>query len=779
MKKALQLTLTLFLCFLFVETYGQPFFDITTSVTGGTATVSTVPVTEAEESAIITVTIADIEVGKQFLSIEVEAVDLSIISTNLITVGEEYTFEMPAQAVSVNIVLEDIPAVTYAIATSVTGGTATVTTAPLTEAEESAIVTVTIADIEVGKQFLSIEVEAADLSVISTTLITAGEEYTFEMPAQAVSANIVLEDIEPIIINTQPQSEIICDYDFTTLSVDAVPNNGETLTYQWYYNSEIIDGETTNTLVVDDAGEYYCHLVAGTDELDTDITTITIAEVNPVLEAEVSACDGTTVELDPGVFTSYEWQDAFDEEVYEVTTDGTYSVSVTDDNGCTAMAESEVVFFEEIVIAFEDTVYLCGESLVLEAPESDTYEWGEGEDTQEIEITEEGWYYLTVTTATCTGNDSTYVQAVDLPEEFDLGEDIFACDLSITIDAPEIEDVDFEWTTMETSASIEVTLDGTYGLTLINEYGCERYDELIVEFGDELIVQLNPSDTIHSCDGLIVVLDPEVGTTWIWSTHETNSSIEVTEQDWYNVTVTNEYGCENDDSVYINFHAVPSIDLGNDKEFCADTETTLHAPSAYSWAWSTEELTQDIIVDTSGLYSCTITDGNGCQNTDSLEVTVFALPNVDLGDDVTVFNNVNFVLGVDAGEVEYEWSTGETTSHIVRDASTIPLGSYTYSVTVTNIHGCVDSDDIVVTITEGSAVGQNLTESINITPNPTNGIFKVSGSNIDLVRVYDNIGKLILTSKLNSIDISKYPAGMYFVKITAEDQIKTLKLIKQ
>jgi len=613
-------------------------------------------------------------------------------------------------------------------------------------------------------------------SVEKAGYVTDDNSITINGADEAITSVLLM----PIVINTQPVSNIICEGTTTDLTIDAVANNGETLTYAWYLDTEVIAGEEAATLTVDVAGDYYCVLTAGTDELTSETATITIPEVTPVLEAEITACDGTTITLDPGTFTDYDWSDMTEESTLDVTTTDTYSVTVTDENGCTAMAESVVTFITDINIPFEDTTYICdGTTLTLEAPAGDVYEWGAGEDTQTIEVTEEGWYYLTVTIATCSGNDSTYVMTAELPEEFELGNDVTVCEASATLEAPELEDVDFLWTTMETSSSIEVSVDGTYGLTIINEFGCERSDEIDVTFGTELDVNLHTSDTIHSCDGLAVLLDAGVGSSFDWSTGNVSETIFVTLQDWYSVTVSNDYSCEGNDSVYINFHAIPSIDLGNDEELCADTDVTLSAPSAASWAWSNEETTQSITINTTGLYFCTITDGNNCQNIDSVNVTVYELPNVDLGDDVSVYNNVTFVLGVDAGEAEYLWSTDETTSHIIVDASTLSLGNHNYSVTVTNINGCIDSDEITITVEEGSAIGQNIVENITVSPNPTQGLFKVSTENIQNIKVYDNIGKLVLTTKNDQIDMSQYPNGMYFVKIYSNNQTITRKLIKQ
>ena len=75
----------------------------------------------------------------------------------------------------------------------VVGGTAEVTT-DKTEAKAEESVTVTIADIESGKQFKSITVIDADSDNVTTTAVTVGAVYTFAMPAKAVTVTVELEE---------------------------------------------------------------------------------------------------------------------------------------------------------------------------------------------------------------------------------------------------------------------------------------------------------------------------------------------------------------------------------------------------------------------------------------------------------------------------------------------------------------------------------------------------------------------------------------------------------
>lgn len=66
----------------------------------------------------------------------------------------------------------------------------------------------------------------------------------------------------------------------------------------------------------------------------------------------------------------------------------------------------------------------------------------------------------------------------------------------------------------------------------------------------------------------------------------------------------------------------------------------------------------------------------------------------------------------------------------------------------------------------------NYTNSFDVYPNPTNGIFTINQSNIlanTMITVYDALGNMIHTAKMNQsnqkIDLSFVPKGIYFLKI--------------
>ena len=148
-------------------------------------------------------------------------------------------------------------------------------------------------------------------------------------------------------------------------------------------------------------------------------------------------------------------------------------------------------------------------------------------------------------------------------------------------------------------------------------------------------------------------------------------------------------------TITVNPAPTPTIAADGPLAFCAGGNVTLTSSTANSYTWSTGAGTQGIVVNTSGTYTVTVVDANGCTGTSTpTVVTVNPLPSPDItpAGPISLCNNGTAVLTSSSGAA-YLWSTGQTTQAITVSESGV------YEVTVTDLNGCSASSS-PVTVSE-------------------------------------------------------------------------------
>lgn len=109
-----------------------------------------------------------------------------------------------------------------------------------------------------------------------------------------------------------------------------------------------------------------------------------------------------------------------------------------------------------------------------------------------------------------------------------------------------------KWITGDTTASIVVREPGIYSVEVIDQNGCYGDLEVEVKLYDNNAVKIIAPDNI--CEGMqsiIYVEENEEYSEYLWSTGETNSSIEISTSGQYWVKVINVNGCTVYDTVYV------------------------------------------------------------------------------------------------------------------------------------------------------------------------------------------------------------------------------------
>jgi hypothetical protein len=135
------------------------------------------------------------------------------------------------------------------------------------------------------------------------------------------------------------------------------------------------------------------------------------------------------------------------------------------------------------------------------------------------------------------------------------------------------------------------------------------------------------------------------------------------------------------------------LDLGPDYGVCYDTSNTVAVnPAEFDfYQWSTGDTTSYTHILSTGYYYVTVSDSLGCFAIDSIYITSYTLPYVDLGKDTAICPGSAFTIdGGTSGSCL--WNTGDTTQTIEVDTAG------TYIVLLTNSNTCVYTDSIAVSL---------------------------------------------------------------------------------
>lgn len=128
------------------------------------------------------------------------------------------------------------------------------------------------------------------------------------------------------------------------------------------------------------------------------------------------------------------------------------------------------------------------------------------------------------------------------------------------------------------------------------------------------------------CTGQTTTLNAAAGfASYLWSTGETTSSIQVSSAGTYNVQVTDGGGCTDlspDVTVALNPDETPTVSTSGDVSFCNGGSVTLTSSVAISYDWTGGATSQSITVSNAGSYTVTILGACGLFTSDPVVVDV-------------------------------------------------------------------------------------------------------------------------------------------------------------
>ena len=484
--------------------------------------------------------------------------------------------------------------------------------------------------------------------------------------------------------------------------------------YMYYWSN----GSTSQSLSGVAAGTYTLTVVDGDHCYITTSLTLT-APQPPVVELPSipTLCprDTVSVAVNSGM-SAYAWSTGDHTREVSIHSAGTYSVTITNSNSCTASASFTVSQYPNIDVLPETDYYFCpSESLTIEATGFLSYYWSNGLSSSTFTTPLEYTFWVRAYNGICYYYDTITTHKYPQPT-IELGADSYFCaGDSVRVTAPD-GFVSYAWSNGAEGRSVWVSTDGVLTVEASDANSCKAVDSINVDKVEAPSVDLG-KDTTYCTDGKVNLASSGSyqNCSFMWNTHEETSSIGVSSSGTYWLRVTNQYGCSSADTVTIRVISVPSFGLPDEMDFCEDYVRLSSHNNYLSYQWNTGETSAYIDIHSSGVYSVTVADASGCTISDNVNATKHDIVDPFFGNDTVFCGLQSRRLYLNTTYASYEWNNGTSNPYI-----DIAVPGY-YAVSVTNTSGCTASTSLRADFSD------NYPEIINITSGKGLVIVEVQG----------------------------------------------------
>lgn len=558
---------------------------------------------------------------------------------------------------------------------------------------------------------------------------------------------------DSVQINEPPCSNLIAGVAATNVSCNG-GNNGTAnavvimgvspISYLWS------TGATTSSISGLAAGNYSVLIVDGIN--CSTFVNFTITEPSPLslaLSPTDIRCENTndgTIELtvSGGVTPyTYVWTNGLPTEDLVNLSGGSYTVTVTDANGCTATGSATIVNPPLLVVTTSVSPVTCNggsdgsvDASVAGGIAPYAYTWSNGPTTQDISGLVSGEYLLTVTDANNCSTEAIS-SLIDEPDTVKITSAIAACPLpgsglsQVTMAATGGNNGSYQFSVDGGATylspgvySVLLPVDSTYTIVVRDTFGCAGSQSFTLAIAPEAEIL---ATAFASCipDGATSVpvtlsvtggsggplqASFDNGATWLaYGVYTANLATGAS----YSIIVRDSAGCASvTENITISTDIVlsgtPSSFIGGYNISCQGLSdgaidlSSVGGTGVYTYAWSNAATTQDVTSLTAGTYSVIVTDNATCSDTIAFTLTEPAAltGNVVSANDFNGYeiscaggNNGGADLTISGGVTGYDylWSNNATTE----DISSLTAG--TYSVAVTDTNGCQFTTSITLT----------------------------------------------------------------------------------
>lgn len=562
--------------------------------------------------------------------------------------------------------------------------------------------------------------ETTTSQTVLATGLTPGNTYYIVVDGFAgdicsyeISATSGVQVVEAVAIDDE-----ICLGESTDIS--AVVTGTGSYGYEWFDESGNSLGTTSPITVNPSANSSYTVEVTGlcgaTAVANVFITVHDLPTANAGNDATI--CEGQSTTLNGSGGVSYDWdngaQDIASPTVSPSSTT-TYNLIVTDGNGCTDTDDVQVtVNPNPTAFAGMDQTICDGETVNLSGSGGGTYSWNQGlgaGQNQSVSPSSTTNYTLTVTNGfNCTDQDQVTVNVNPLPNA-NAGNDITVCNGGTT-QLNATGGVSYDWDDPALADVSNPTVgplfsDATYTVTVTDANNCTDTDQITVFVGAALIPDAGQDSSVCLNDPLTYTASG--GTTYTWTDENSNTvSTSASYAPSTSVAGVYEYyleaasgSCTGNDTVVVTVNSLPTASIDPVSDLCAGDSTELIANGGTTYSWNQglgsgqSHWVQPSTGSTS--YTVTVTDGNGCQDDESIQVLVNALPVILASADQEICEGETAQISATSniGGTTFSWNNGVGNG---QNQSVSPGQTTVYVVTGTDGNSCQNEDSLLITV---------------------------------------------------------------------------------
>ncbi|MDA3909767.1 MAG: gliding motility-associated C-terminal domain-containing protein [Bacteroidales bacterium] len=345
-----------------------------------------------------------------------------------------------------------------------------------------------------------------------------------------------------------------------------------------------------------------------------------------------------------------------------------------------------------------------------------SYQWSNGDTTQDIYQIPAGIYYLTVTNTHGCSLEAGPVELINPPEillnptvnnhNLCYGDENGSASIAASGGNGSFT---YLWSNNQNTQTVNNLPAGVHYVSVTDGMGCSVDTSVAINQNAAIytsILSISNVGCVGGSDGSVTIqaFGGDGNFSYLWNDGQnTNIATNLSAGD-HSVTITDGNGCSKDTTIFIYenpelFALIPSI---SNVSCFGDNDGSVTASATggdgnYSYLWSDGQDSSIAENLSAGDYTVTVTDGNGC----TADSTISVNENPELIAMITSSVNVlcygdasgsaNVTANGGDGNYSYLWSDGQNTSI----AENLIAGEYT--VTVTDGNGCTSETSVVIT----------------------------------------------------------------------------------